>query len=153
MKTYRYVLGFLFNATKDRAWLIIKKRPSWQAGRLNGIGGHIENGETPEAAMVREFREETGVLIPVWEHAVLLYCPRVEMFVFRSFVEANIFSRVKKTTDEQPQCLPITAIYSDRYLVIPNLRWLIPLILDVNLDVPIRIVDTSMPGESRRLLQ
>ena len=150
---YRYVLGFLFNITKDKVWLIKKNRPPWQAGRFNGIGGHIENGETPEMAIVREFREETGVFIPVWKHTVTLHCSRVELFVFRSFAEDSIFSRVKKITDERPQCLPVPAIYSGWYSVIPNLRWLIPLILDTNLDVPIKIVDTSMPGDDGKLLQ
>ena len=40
-----YVLGFCFNTRLDQVVLIQKTRPEWQAGRLNGIGGHIENGE------------------------------------------------------------------------------------------------------------
>jgi len=41
--------------------LIRKRRPDWQAGRWNGIGGHREGFELPLDAMVREFEEETSV--------------------------------------------------------------------------------------------
>src|SRR4051812_3192633 len=56
----QYVCGFAFDLL-GRLVLIRKKRPEWQAGRLNGVGGHQEPGETPEVAMAREFYEETGV--------------------------------------------------------------------------------------------
>jgi len=57
----RYVLGFMFSPDLWQVLLIRKEKPSWQAGLLNGIGGKIEPGEMPLAAMVREFREETGL--------------------------------------------------------------------------------------------
>jgi len=60
----KYVLGFYFRhqgSAKTEVLLVLKNRPPWQNGRVNGIGGHIEPGETPEGAMEREFREETGL--------------------------------------------------------------------------------------------
>lgn len=68
------VVGFLFDDTGDNVLLIRKNRPDWMAGRLNGIGGKVESGESPESAMYREFWEETGVTIawPGWTgYAVL----------------------------------------------------------------------------------
>ena len=38
-----YVLGFLFSPDCKRVALIIKNRPDWQAGFLNGIGGKIDS--------------------------------------------------------------------------------------------------------------
>ena len=55
-----YVLGFCFDVELDRVVLARKVSPPWQAGMLNGLGGHVEAGESPEAAMSREFREESG---------------------------------------------------------------------------------------------
>jgi 8-oxo-dGTP diphosphatase len=65
-KVIEYVVGFLFNRPYSRVVLIEKTKPSWQAGRLNGPGGKIEDGETPHEAMIREFHEETGVIVPEW---------------------------------------------------------------------------------------
>ena len=46
--------------------LISKKRPTWQAGMLNGIGGKIEPGENPLQAMIRECKEECNLDIEDW---------------------------------------------------------------------------------------
>jgi 8-oxo-dGTP diphosphatase len=40
--------------------LLRRTKPDWQAGKLNGVGGHIEANETPDDCMVREWHEETG---------------------------------------------------------------------------------------------
>ncbi len=37
------------------------------AGKWNGPGGHIENGETPEQATTREIFEESGLKTIVWD--------------------------------------------------------------------------------------
>jgi 8-oxo-dGTP diphosphatase len=59
----KYVVGFLFSPNLAEVVLVLKNRPDWQAGLLNGIGGKIEDGESPHNAMSREFVEETGVYI------------------------------------------------------------------------------------------
>jgi 8-oxo-dGTP pyrophosphatase MutT (NUDIX family) len=56
----RYVVGFCFDFNHENVLLICKNRPDWQAGRLNGLGGKIEDGESPLTAVGREFAEETG---------------------------------------------------------------------------------------------
>lgn len=56
-----YVAGFLFESDLQRVLLRLKSRPAWQRGKLNGIGGKIEPGETPWLAMQREGREEASV--------------------------------------------------------------------------------------------
>lgn len=57
-----YVCGFMFSPTLTQVVLIEKKKPSWQKGLLNGVGGKVEPREEPSYAMAREFKEETGVV-------------------------------------------------------------------------------------------
>ena len=66
-----YVVGFAFDAKKERVVLIKKNRgPKELIGKLNGVGGKIEDHESSFEAMSREFFEETGVSIPdfCWFH-------------------------------------------------------------------------------------
>lgn len=56
-----YTLGFVFNPTLDRVVLIEKTHPDWQKGKLNGIGGKIEESESSAACIVREACEESGL--------------------------------------------------------------------------------------------
>ena len=79
----RYVIGFMFDNSMENVCLIQKNRPGWQAGKLNGVGGHIEPGEFPIDAMVREFCEETGVKTEVstWAYVLTLRFPYAELEV------------------------------------------------------------------------
>lgn len=55
-----WCLGFMFSSDL-RQVLLIKKTRTLHIGKLNGVGGTIEQEyETPRSAMVRECREETG---------------------------------------------------------------------------------------------
>lgn len=58
-----YVLGIVFDPAKVHTVIINKRRPKEHFGLWNAIGGAVEEGETLLEAMVREFYEETGVLI------------------------------------------------------------------------------------------
>ncbi len=40
------------------------KKSGFGAGKWVGLGGHIEEGEKPAAATVREVQEESGLLVP-----------------------------------------------------------------------------------------
>lgn len=66
-----YCLGFVVDPSGERVLLMEKRRPSWQAGRLNGIGGKVEGEETGVEAMVRECQEETGLSLPADQWAPL----------------------------------------------------------------------------------
>ena len=67
-----YVCGFAFD-TSAKVVLISKRRPEWQVGKLNGVGGKVARedilnttGQVTgiQCAMSREFEEEAGVAIP-----------------------------------------------------------------------------------------
>ena len=41
--------------------LMIRKKRGLGAGKINGVGGRLEKGETPEVGVIREAREELGI--------------------------------------------------------------------------------------------
>jgi 8-oxo-dGTP diphosphatase len=121
-----YVCGFLFSPDGGRVLLIRKRRPAWQAGRLNGVGGKVEPGEALHAAMRREFREEAGLDLPEprWRHGLTLTGPDWVGHFFRA---AGDVDAARAITDEALEVHPARAVPDD---VIPNLKWIIPLLLD-----------------------
>src|SRR5882724_5941647 len=65
-----YTIGALFSADFKKVLLILKQKPQWQKGKLNFPGGSIEEGETAQECISREFMEETGLVIDSgsWQH-------------------------------------------------------------------------------------
>jgi hypothetical protein len=119
------VVGFLFDESFQELLLLEKRRPSWQAGLLNGIGGKIEPGEDASLAMWRESMEEMGTSPAWWTHFVTLQYPEASIDFFWA-AENVAFNAAVAKTDE-----PIVRIFA-RYLspgmrLIPNLRFLIPM--------------------------
>ena len=44
----------------------VKKHHDINAGKWIGVGGHVENGETPEECLLREVKEETGLVLTAY---------------------------------------------------------------------------------------
>ena len=122
-----YVCGFLFCTSKERVLLIRKRRPDWQVGKLNGVGGKIESGESPLDAMKREFAEEAGLEITEWQEVLEVTGDEWRGHFFRTFGEIDA---ARAMTDEQLEIHTVRLLPSD---TIPNLRWMIPMLLDDDL--------------------
>ncbi len=123
-----YVCGFMFSPNKRKVVLIQKNKPEWQKGLLNGVGGRMEEKETPIQAMIREFKEETGLHRPNWKIFCELYTEDKSAHVtfFYSFSVYPIHP--KSMTDEKVILFPIKNIH--RVPCIPNLNWLLYMCLD-----------------------
>jgi 8-oxo-dGTP diphosphatase len=61
LPNFLYTLCFL--TFQEKVLLLYRNHPP-NAGLWNGVGGHIEFGETPHEACLREVHEETGFLLP-----------------------------------------------------------------------------------------
>ena len=148
MNKCKYVVGFAFNqgallkpqGKNDQVVLIRKLKPDWQRDRWNGPGGSIEEGETPEQAMVREYLEETGVEITEWELFAVLECEDAEVFFFRAFTD--LIFETYTATQELVARHYLQALPSRR---LPNLHWLIPMALNSAPDqVPYRVYEPGV---------
>jgi len=129
-----YALGFLFDEWArtfsdglgdGTVALITKNRPDWQAGKMNGIGGHIEKGENPQEAMVREFEEETRVKFEDWDYKIRYEGEDFVLHIFSGFSTDNW--KIQTKTDEDVSIEDL-ALLPDN--IIYNLNWMIPLLLD-----------------------
>lgn len=136
MGEINYVVGFAFSQTMRSVVLIEKRKPEWQAGKLNGVGGKmeivrsdfVEHLELPRDAMAREFLEETGVrtegtdwlLFEVmrFHNGAVVHC-----FATRLPVGTPVTTMEEEPVDVYP--VDCDGILSELE-TIPNLRWLIP---------------------------
>jgi 8-oxo-dGTP diphosphatase len=124
----RYVAGFLFRfdliLEEFQVALIRKLKPEWQKGRLNAIGGKIEDGETPFEAMVREFREEAGAVVTDWRYFCGLRGLDWEVYFFASHSGVE----VETQEEEKIDWYDVDRIRWEGPM--PNLLWLVPMALD-----------------------
>ena len=135
MKT-KMVLGFLFSHGFDRVALIEKKKPLWQAGKLNGIGGKIEENESAVDAMCREFMEEAALEThrEDWLNFATMSGEDWEVECF--YTLSTQIDEIKTQTDEEVKQIFISEL--DSYEVIGSVLWLVPMAInhwkDVNMD-------------------
>ncbi len=121
----QYSLGFLFDEELQNVVMIKKNRPKWQSGLLNGIGGKLEDYETPHDCMVREFKEETGLTINHWLKFGSLSFDAAEITLFcASSKNAHL---AKTTTDEVVWVIPIWQPSVNKSACIENIPSLIEL--------------------------
>lgn len=132
VRNKKMVVGFLF--VEDKILLVRKTHPSWQNGLLNGVGGVVESNERPVEAMVREFHEESGVMVHDWR----MFC--VEHEPFEAIVYFYVchaprgvaYSTPWNSVNDQQE--PLSWINKNDLPhmqdKIGNLSWLVPLALD-----------------------
>lgn len=125
-----YVAGFYFSS-RPAGWkvaLVRKKKPDWQAGKLNAIGGKVEDDESIFEAMAREFEEEAGKRVDSWE----LFCSLTGVdYVVHFFRAAGSFKGIRSMEEEKIEFhWAWNVLATDDYDIIGNLNWLIPAALE-----------------------
>ena len=86
---------------KDNKYLLLfrnKKKNDINQGKWIGVGGHIEEGETPEQALVREIKEETGFDVINYSKRGIVY------FYNNDFSEIMHLYVVKEYSGEMKEC-------------------------------------------------
>ena len=125
-----YALGFAFNVGLTQVALIEKLKPDWQKGKLNGIGGKVNNFENYNLAMVREFEEETGVKTQEgeWRARGVIYRPNdLKCSVYSTVLPLDRFLSIRTMEAEKVCLFPLDELYRYRYRLIDNLLGLVGL--------------------------
>lgn len=129
-----YVCGFMiathgllsYRQSMGHVLLIEKRRPDFQCGLWNGVGGKVEPGEHIWDAMVREFREETGVVTSRmdWIHTIVFTSTHGYIVnYFACFVDE--LPAYCTTTDEVVRAHHIRDVPLLPQL--DNMRWIFPM--------------------------
>lgn len=126
-----FVVGFVFDNDGRDVILLEKRRPWWQSGKLNGVGGAIEDGETPLMAMSREAWEEIGAVNLEWFRfaVIIVQDPEKDTVLTIHCFAAMGYGTMRTKTDEPLVRAPYEAVVNDLVPIIPNLRWLLPMAL------------------------
>ena len=126
-----YVVGLLFDNMRSKITLIEKKHgPPCVIGKWNGVGGHVEKEEGPLDAMIREFKEETGVLFRHWNELCSLVGEEHIVFFYYG-EDTSVQERVKTTEDEQIVVFDIGNLPDN---IIENVDWMIRFLVDPFID-------------------
>ena len=150
MKRKHYVLGLIFNSDKSQILLINKKRPDWQLGMWNCIGGKIdETDDTPLNAMNRECIEETGMNLSGdvrmsngFIHCITLVCPGGTLYVYANRLFGSVIP-FKQIEDEKLQVFPVDSLPEK---LMNNLQWIIPFCLS-SVQMPIMVHQNDLGVE------
>jgi 8-oxo-dGTP diphosphatase len=100
----------------EREVLLGKKKTGLGTGKTVGLGGHVEEDETPHEAAAREVKEEAGISVDPATlteiaHITFLFpvCPRWDMTV-NVFTTAEWAGEAMETTEIIPQWFPLSAL-------------------------------------------
>ncbi len=80
---------------KDGKYLMlhrIKKKSDINQGKWIGVGGHFEEGESPEECLIREVQEETGLFLTQYAfRGIVTFATDVQQTEYMCLYTANAF--------------------------------------------------------------
>lgn len=122
----KYTIGIVFRNNFTEVALILKNRPDWQKGLYNSPGGKVEEGESPQECISREFKEECNIFTTNndWYHVGQIlnkdnyYCD-----VLTLDMDNSGHGEFQSLTDEKADWFKLDNLPNN---MISNLKWLIP---------------------------
>ncbi len=118
---------------KNNEILLAMKKRGFGVGKFNGVGGKLKSGETPEMAMLRETKEEIGVVPSKYEKVGVLdfiefYKGEKANVVIHLYTASEWEGEPKESEEMKPQWVGVNEIPYDKMFV-DDKYWL-PLVLE-----------------------
>ena len=120
---------------KDGKILLGEKKKGFGKGKLNGPGGKIEPGETPEQGMIRETREEVGITPKKYKEMgtvefVEWYKGEEQNVIFYLYVATEYEGKLKESDELKPYWFDLDNIPCDKMFE-DDSYWM-PIVLEGN---------------------
>jgi len=144
----QYVVGLMFTENFEKVLLVCKKSPAWQVDHYNGVGGKVEPDEDPQEAMVREFKEETGIEWLAWDRLVTFNSDDYKLHIYACQTDEPFIHALLYNDAGEPLYLAPVKLVSSLPLV-DSIDWLVPLYTDRLIDFS----DSVFPLTIRRILK
>ena len=145
-------LIFLLSADEILLLKVPPGRSAW-AGLYNGVGGHIEAGENPHAAAIRELEEETGAAANMLRLCGIVHVhtgssPGIGIHVF---VGETRDKTVQTTSEGVPEWISLDAL--DDVPLVADLPILIPRALEAYRTHQVFCAVTTFSEDGQPILQ
>ena len=119
--------------SRNEEILLAMKKRGFGEGKYNGVGGKIEGTETPEAAMLRETKEEIGVTPIQYEKVGVVsfdefYKDEKVNLIFHLYMVTEWEGTPAESEEMQPKWFSIDSIPYNQML--PDDKYWLPLILE-----------------------
>lgn len=128
-----YVVCLVMDERREKVALVRKNRgPACVVHMWNGPGGKIEDGEPEDVAATREFVEEAGVWINqnLWRRIAVLH-ERDAVVHFLAAISDEVLN-VRTVESEEIKLWWLSEV-RDHVRVMPNVRWMLPMLHDLDL--------------------
>lgn len=121
-----FTLGFVFDQSLEHVLLMHKTKPEWQAGRVNGLGGKVEEGEESRACIAREIKEEADLSTAEedWVHVGIMRGTGWQVDVY-GLVYQGAMTDARSLEAECVEWFPVDTLPQNH---IPNLAWIVPFV-------------------------
>lgn len=121
------VVGFCFDLEKKKVILCVINNST-----LDGIAGHVKQGELYTTAMSRIFKEKADLGVTSFQRFAITETGNSKIHFLKSFIKFYEIMGARSTVSEKIFLYDMTYPLNN-YELHPNLKWLIPMALDDDL--------------------
>jgi len=127
-----YTLGFVVFRGVNKILLMEKRKPEFQKGFLNGLGGKPEDDEGFTDCIIREIEEESGLKTNTkdWNYFCKMVGADWEVYCFISMLDHKRMEGISTKEEEKIVILDLNKINTCYPNLLGNIPWLVGMGID-----------------------